>query len=161
MTEREQIVVLGGTGFLGSRVAAAFRRKGYDVAVCSRATGVDAREDGALAQFVRSVGGSILINCAHHGGGIAYNEKHPLSIYEDNLQIGFQAVRAAADARVRKFVNVLGNSSYPGTAGIYRESAWWDGPLDAIAHRRLHQGGLGGLLRRLPAHRDHARTDRD
>jgi GDP-L-fucose synthase len=129
--EKEKIVVLGGTGFLGSHVVKAFRKKGYAVEVCGRATGVDAREDGALSRFVQHAGASILINCAHHGGGIGYNAAHPLAIFEDNLRIGFQAVRAAASARVRKFVNILGNSSYPGSASLYRESGWWDGPLDS------------------------------
>lgn len=130
MKTRGRVVVLGGTGFLGSQVAAAFRRRGYEVDVCSRATGVDAREEGALTQFVESAGASVLVNCAHHGGGIGYNAHRPLSIFEDNLLIGFQAVRAALSTRDRKLVNILGNSSYPGSANVYRESAWWDGPLD-------------------------------
>jgi GDP-L-fucose synthase len=125
----EKIVVLGGTGFLGTHAVQAFLRRGYSVEVCSRKNGVDAREEGALTSFLEKVQPAILVNCAHHGGGIAYNAEHPLAIYEDNLRISFQAVRAAAQHRVRKFINIMGNTTYPGTADLYQESGWWNGAL--------------------------------
>lgn len=125
----ETIVVLGGTGFLGEHVVQAFKRKGHDVQSCSRKSGVDAREEGALAAFLGKAKPTILVNCAHHGGGIAYNAERPLAIYEDNLMIGFHALRAATQQGVKKFVNIMGNSTYPGNADIYQESAWWNGPL--------------------------------
>ena len=112
-------------------MARAFTQKGYSVEVCSRENGVDAREYGALAAYLEETKPEILVNCAHHGGGIAYNAEHTLDIYEDNLMIGFQAMRAAARCGVQKYVNIMGNSTYPGTADVYLESAWWDGPMHA------------------------------
>jgi len=126
----ETIVVLGGTGFLGTHVAKAFAGRGYTVEVCARKSGVDARQDSSLLSFLKQTRPSVLVNCAHHGGGIAYNAERRVSIYEDNLLMGFYAVRAAAASGVRKFVNIMGNSTYPGTADVYRESGWWNGPLD-------------------------------
>lgn len=125
----EKVVVLGGTGFLGAHVAKAFGTKGYPVEICDRKNGVDARQQGHLSAFLEKIKPAILVNCAHHGGGIAYNAEHSLAIYEDNLMTGFHAIRAAAECGVRKFVNILGNSTYPGAADLHKESAWWDGPL--------------------------------
>jgi GDP-L-fucose synthase len=125
----EKVVILGGCGFLGAHVVQAFTRRAYDVHICSRKNGVDAREEGSLAAFLEKTKPAILVNCAHHGGGIAYNAEHALAIYEDNLMIGFHAVRAAARSGVNKFVNVMGNSTYPGVADLYQESEWWNGAL--------------------------------
>jgi GDP-L-fucose synthase len=125
----DKIVILGGNGFLGTHVARAFTRRGYEVHVCSRSNGVDARKEGTLEAFLEKVNPAILVNCAQHGGGISYNAEHPLDIYEDNLMIGFQTVRAIAQTGVKKFVNIMGNTTYPGVANIYRESEWWNGPL--------------------------------
>jgi GDP-L-fucose synthase len=125
----EKVVILGGSGFLGAHVVQAFRLRGYDAEICSRKNGVDAREEGSLAAFLEKTRPAILVNCAHHGGGIAYNAEHPLDIYEDNLMIGFHAVRAAALSGVKKFVNIMGNTTYPGDADLYQESEWWNGSL--------------------------------
>jgi len=125
----EKVVILGGSGFLGTHVALAFTRSGYEVQICSRKNGVDAREEGALAAFLEKAKPAILVNCAHHGGGIAYNAKHSLDIYEDNLLIGFHAVRAAVRSGVNKLVNIMGNSTYPGVSNLYEESEWWNGSL--------------------------------
>jgi GDP-L-fucose synthase len=125
----EKVTVLGGRGFLGNHVVRAFRGAGYEVDCCSRRTGVDAREESALTAYLELFRPALFINCASNGGGIAYNSRHPVSIFEDNLRIGYNAVRAAVKARVKKFVNIAGNSSYPGPLDLYTESRWWDGAV--------------------------------
>ena len=62
-------------------------------------------------------------------GGIAYNALRPVDIYEDNLVMGYNLMKAAHEARVAKLVNILPNCTYPGVAEIYRENEWWNGPM--------------------------------
>ena len=62
-------------------------------------------------------------------GGIAYNAKCPVAIYEDNLIIGFNLLKASWENEVVKFVNIMPNCTYPGIAEIYQEHMWWDGPM--------------------------------
>jgi GDP-L-fucose synthase len=62
-------------------------------------------------------------------GGIAYNAKCPVAVYEDNLLIGYTVLRAARLANIKKFVNIMPNCTYPGEMELYSESAWWDGPM--------------------------------
>lgn len=124
-----KVLVLGGNGFLGTQVSSAFVKHGYSVEIASRRTGIDARDASALTCFMERCPADIVVNCMHHGGGIAYNAQRPVAIFEDNLLTGFNALQAAARTRVRKFVNIMGNSSYPGALERHEESRWWDGPL--------------------------------
>lgn len=124
-----RVVVLGGFGFLGANVATAFKQRGYQVDSCSRRTGVDARDEHALLAYLGRVNPDILVHCAAHVGGIAYNAKCPIAIFEDNLLIGYSVVRAACRAGVRKLVNIMPNCTYPGEMDLYTESKWWDGPM--------------------------------
>jgi GDP-L-fucose synthase len=124
-----RIVVLGGSGFLGASVADAFKRRGYQVEACSRRTGVDALQEHALTSYLERVNPDILVHCAAHVGGIAYNAQCPVAIFEDNLLLGYSIVRAACRAGIKKLVNIMPNCTYPGEMNLYSESAWWDGPM--------------------------------
>lgn len=129
MVNMNKILVLGGFGFLGAHVVRAFARQGYEVEAASRRTGVDARDESSLMSALDRIRPDVLIHCAAHVGGIAYNAKCPVEIFEDNLQIGFHVVRAAARACVNKLVNIMPNCTYPGELDFYSEAAWWNGPM--------------------------------
>lgn len=70
-----------------------------------------------------------MINSAAHVGGIAYNALKPIKIYEDNLMIGFNLIKASFEAKIRKFVNIMPNCTYPGVAELYKEDDWWSGAM--------------------------------
>ena len=124
-----KVLVLGGTGFLGTHVVRAFDRSGCEVEIASRRTGIDARDAELISRFTTRCQPNIVVNCIQHGGGIAYNTRCPVAIFEDNLITGFNALRAAVKAGAEKFVSIMGNSSYPGALKRHEESCWWDGPL--------------------------------
>jgi GDP-L-fucose synthase len=125
----KKVLVLGGSGFLGASVAAAFRARGYEVETQSRRTGLDARDENALEACLGRAKPDLLVHAAAHVGGIAYNATCPVSIYEDNLRMGFAVVRAARRVGVPKLVNIMPNCTYPGEMDRYEESRWWDGPM--------------------------------
>jgi GDP-L-fucose synthase len=125
----QKFVVTGGLGFLGRAVVSSLRSRGASVEVCSRRTGVDIRELAQIKRYLSDQTPDIVINCAAHVGGIAYNAKYPVPVYEDNLLLGLNLIRALAECGVRKLVNVMPNCTYPGEAEIYREGEWWDGPM--------------------------------
>jgi GDP-L-fucose synthase len=125
----KKIVVLGGTGFLGASVVGALQKRGYDVAICSRRTGVDARSEQQLTDYLQKAKPDTVINCAAHVGGIAYNAQRPVTVYEDNLQLGFTIVRSTFHSGVSKLVNIMPNCTYPGEMERFAEEQWWDGPM--------------------------------
>lgn len=123
------VLVAGGFGFLGRNVTAEFKAAGYQAEPFSRRSGVDIREYEQIDRFLAEKRPSIVVNCAAHVGGIAYNEKVPVAVYEDNLLIGFNVLRACARNGVEKFVNIMPNCTYPGVAEVYSEREWWDGAM--------------------------------
>jgi GDP-L-fucose synthase len=124
-----KVVVLGGSGFLGANVVDVFQRREYQVEACSRRSGVDARQERMLTAYLQRMKPDILVHCAAHVGGIAYNAKCPTAIFEDNLLLGYAVVRAACSAGIKKLVNIMPNCTYPGEMELYTESRWWDGPM--------------------------------
>jgi GDP-L-fucose synthase len=125
----QKFVVTGGLGFLGRAVVSSLQSRGVRVEVCSRRTGVDIRDLAQIKRYLSDKTPDIVINCAAHVGGIGYNAKYPVPVYEDNLLLGLNLIRALAESGVRKLVNVMPNCTYPGEAEIYREEEWWDGPM--------------------------------
>lgn len=126
---KKRILVAGGSGFLGANVVDCFKERGYSVEVCSRRSGVDIRHFDQIDEYLGKLKPDIIVNCAAHVGGIAYNAKCPVAIYEDNLMIGFNLLKAAVQNQVGKFVNIMPNCTYPGIKDIYKENEWWDGPM--------------------------------
>lgn len=124
-----KIAVAGGFGFLGSHVVDKLRDRGYETLAFSRATGVDIRLREQVTDFLVQNRPEVVVNCAAHVGGIAYNALAPVDIFEDNLLIGFNLVKACHSTGVKKLVNIMPNCTYPGVAEIYREDAWWDGEM--------------------------------
>jgi len=124
-----KVAVAGGFGFLGSYVVKQLNEKGYKVIPFSRRTGVDIRQYDKILKFLKNETPDVLINCAAHVGGIAYNNLKPVEIYEDNILIGFNLVKACYEAGVKKLVNIMPNCTYPGVAEIYTEKEWWDGAM--------------------------------
>jgi GDP-L-fucose synthase len=124
-----KVAIAGGFGFLGTYVTKKFRESGYGVIPFSRRNGTDIRVLSQINDFLSAERPEIMINCAAHVGGIAYNEIAPVEIYEDNLLIGFNLVHASYCNGVNKFVNVMPNCTYPGVADIYTEDGWWEGKM--------------------------------
>ncbi len=124
-----KVAVAGGFGFLGTNVTRKLAEEGQEALPFSRRTGVDIRELNQVDSFLSQNRPEILINCAAHVGGIAYNELAPVEVYEDNLLIGLNLVRACHQNGVKKLVNIMPNCTYPGVAEVYREGGWWDGEM--------------------------------
>ena len=125
----DRTAVAGGFGFLGKSIVKQGESRGYKVIPFSRRTGVDIRQFETISKYLNEVRPDIVINSAAHVGGISYNALEPVEIYEDNLMIGFNLLKASHAAGIKKFVNIMPNCTFPGIADVYSESAWWDGPM--------------------------------
>jgi len=125
----KKILVTGGTGFLGSNVVELLRNKGFDVHSCSRREGIDIRNYSQFKEFVDKIKPELVVHCAAHVGGIAYNALHPVEIFEDNVSIGLNVVRACSESGINSLTNIMPNCTYPGHLEEYEESKFWDGAI--------------------------------
>jgi GDP-L-fucose synthase len=141
----KKIVVTGGQGFLGTHVVSRLARK-YETESCSRRTGVDIRDYECIEEYLLKSRPDYIVHCAAHVGGIAYNEQKPVEIFEDNVRIGLNIVKAAAAAGVKGLINVMPNCTYPGHLEVYREDEWWDGPMhETVLTYGLPRKSMWGL----------------
>jgi GDP-L-fucose synthase len=123
------VAVAGGFGFLGANVSKVLQEHGFETVPFSRRSGVDIRDWQSISSFMKKVKPEIVVNCAADVGGIAYNSVNPVGVYENNLLIGFNLIKASFESGIKKFVNIIPNCTYPGVAEIYTERGWWDGPM--------------------------------
>src|SRR5262249_36169736 len=112
-----RIAISGGTGFVGSHLARDVARRGHEVVLLSRRTGVDLADGDALAQHL--AGCDAVAHCA----GI--NREIGNQTYQRVHIAGTRAVvDAARRARVPKIVLMSFLRARPGCGSPYHESKW-------------------------------------
>lgn len=144
----KKIVVTGGSGFLGTALVPKLKSDGHAVEILSRRHGVDLLDAKAAADFLAAATPDLVIHCAADVGGIAYAQRHPVRIFENNMQIGMNLVKALVSAGVKNFLNVMPNCIYPGHLTLYREGELWDGEIHpSVLAYGLPRKALIGLCR--------------
>ena len=144
----DNIVVTGGTGFVGSRVVEALQALGSEVHSCDRSSGVDLRDGQSFGRFLSDVAPDSVVHCAAHVGGLGYVGEHAIEVFEDNLQIGTGLMQGMRAAGVSHLVTVMPNCTYPGDKDLYREEQWWDGAIhDSVLMYGLPRKTLWALCK--------------
>ncbi len=96
----------------------------------SLSAGVDMRDLSVLRAWFGAHRPGAVLNCAAYVGGIQFGLKHPVAIFENNLQITLNTYRCCAEFGIGRIVNPISNCIYPSKATLFREEEVWDGPLD-------------------------------
>ena len=125
------VLIPGGGGFLGSRIAEKLRAKGATVIIPRRADGLDFRREQDCLQVMSDTKPSVVINCAAEIGGIGYHDGKQADLFLDNLKMGIYLMDAAQKAGVKKFVNIIAGCAYPGylEKDELHEEDYWNGKL--------------------------------
>ena len=126
--ENKKVLVTGGTGFVGSHVVELLAEKG------ARTVVIDNLENGTLenlthvrdeVEYIKgdlhncdvcknaSRGMDVVLNVAAKVGGIDFNQKHPGTMFRDNVLINTNMLEAARLNDVERFLVVSSACVYP------------------------------------------------
>lgn len=153
---KRKILLLGHTGFLGKNLhEKLFNEKNFIVHVASKSSGVDLREWNQVDELFGKIKPDLVINCASYVGGIQFGLNNKGNIYEYNMLMHINIIKAIRKYRVLKNIHPISNCTYPGHKTVYDEDEWWDGPMHdtvdiygytkkaiAIASKALRAEGL-------------------
>jgi GDP-L-fucose synthase len=118
-----RVVVAGGTGFLGRRIAQRLLGLHANVISCSRSEGCDLRDPEQAKRFFGVHQPQVVFNCAANQGGVEYQRLCPGTILYDNALIQLNTMEACRSAGVAHYVNLIPACAYPAAPqdGLYRE----------------------------------------
>lgn len=120
------VLVTGSTGFLGQCLVSKLKKLHPQKIITVRHDQVDLREYGNCLKVCREV--DLVIHLAANVGGIGYNMQKPAELFDDNLLMGVNMMRAARSAGVKKFVALGTICSYPKFTPVpFREKNLWNG----------------------------------
>jgi GDP-L-fucose synthase len=124
----QRVVVTGGSGFLGSHVVDALRRRGAAEIFVPLREEYDLRYQDAILDLLNDARPSLVIHLAATVGGIGANRAHPAEFFYDNLMMGAQLLHESWRAGVDKFVAIGTVCAYPKFTPVpFREEDLWNG----------------------------------
>jgi GDP-L-fucose synthase len=123
------ILVTGATGFLGKRVCRLLEQRAMPFAATSLSLGTDLRDIEAGHRLFAAKQPKHVLNCAAFVGGIQFGYKYPADLFHNNMLLTTNLLQLCNEFGVERIVNPISNCAYPGDASLFREDAFWDGPL--------------------------------
>jgi len=124
----KQIVVTGGSGFLGSHVVELLRARGCTKIFVPRSKYYDLCSQAAIERLLDDAQPQIIIHLAAEVGGIGANRENPGRFYYENLIMGAELMEQARRREVEKFVAIGTVCAYPKFAHVpFKEDDLWSG----------------------------------
>jgi GDP-L-fucose synthase len=125
----QNVIVTGGSGFLGSYLVETLQASGAGRVVVPRSADYDLRDQRNVERLLSDYADTtLIIHLAATVGGIGFNRANPATIFYDNMMMGTLMLEFARRNNVPKFVSVGTICSYPKYTQVpFREDDLWTG----------------------------------
>ena len=94
MKNNKNILLLGSTGFVGSRLKKVFIENEYNI-------------------FIKKNRITHIINCAGKVGGILDNSLNQIDYFRENNEINYNLISSSYEENVKNFLNLSSSCMYP------------------------------------------------
>ncbi|QQG42264.1 MAG: GDP-L-fucose synthase [Candidatus Woesebacteria bacterium] len=120
------VVVTGGSGFLGIHLVKKLLKLKPAKIVIPNHKKTDLRDYRSCLKAFKNA--DIVIHLAGNVGGIGYNQSKPAELFDDNIIMGINIMRAAKACNVQKVVLIGTICAYPKFTPVpFKEEHLWDG----------------------------------
>lgn len=120
------VVVTGGNGFLGKHLVKKLKQLQPKKIIIPDHKKFDLREYKSCVKAF--TGADIVIHLAGNVGGIGYNQDKPAELFDDNILMGVNTMRAAKACGVNKVVIIGTICAYPKFTPVpFKEKNLWNG----------------------------------
>jgi GDP-L-fucose synthase len=141
------VLLTGGSGFFGRRIAEALRAKGYEVIAPGRPR-FDLMDRASVDRAIAVSRPDIVVHSAAYYGGLGICVAEPEEVFYRNVIMSANILDAAARGGVKRFMGIGSACAYPaGLAGDMAEDQLWAGPLHSSVEsygftKKLQQVGM-------------------
>jgi GDP-L-fucose synthase len=122
----KKVLITGGRGFLGKHLVAKLKEKGAKQIRIADIDKYDLREYKDCLRASRGI--DVVIHLAAKVGGIGFNREFPADLFDDNILMGTNMMKAARINKVKKYVALGTVCAYPKfTPTPFKEKDLWMG----------------------------------
>lgn len=122
----KKILVTGGKGFLGTHLVAMLKKKNPELIRLADRDNYDLREYKDCLRASHGI--DIVVHLAAKVGGIGYNKEFPADLFDDNILMGTNMIRAGKANNVKKYVAIGTICAYPKFTPVpFKEKDLWIG----------------------------------
>ena len=122
------ILLTGGSGFLGKRILNKLFTKDYNV-YAPRSTEMDLMDIESIKDYISDKRIDIVINSAAYYGGLNINLEEPVNLLYKNSQMISNLYYAIKDSGVIKTIAIGSSCAYPVFSNKMKESQFLAGPM--------------------------------